>query len=135
MKKNILILLSGIILLGLSGCGTNNLTGTYKISVINYSSIDNTKVEYKGTLKLFDSGTCIINQQTFIDGKENSTGNPEYNDCTYEVLDDTITFKYRFDYQTELYKTSECKIVNGNNFDCKDLVINAYNNELWEKTK
>ena len=126
MKKKVsLVLLCGVILLGVCGCGNDkkDLTGTYKINVL-YG------IEYRGTLKLFDSGNCTIKKEISKDGENNSTS--EFNSCTYDVLDNTITFKYGVSADN-MNKVSEC-IIEGKNLNCKDLgYIETRNNELWEK--
>lgn len=131
MKKKIsLVLLCGVILLGVCGCGSkeesngnkNDVIGTYNISFTNDD------IEWKGTLKLFDSNECYI--ETHRKRDWHTTDN-ETADCSYNVLNNEITFKYRV--LGENYETDTCTIAK-NGLECEHLLyLYAYNKDIWKK--
>lgn len=140
MKKKIsLVLLCGVILLSVCGCGKKDLTGTYKISVSTTSYGQQDTLEKKGTLKLFDNGSCTLKVEKLLNGTHTEyDGIVEYNDCLYDIIDKTITIRYRFNEvgtstTAGNYNSSECTI-DGKNLNCEEIGnIEPYHNEVWEK--
>lgn len=129
-KVTILVIVSILLLLIIALCiiffinkSNNDLKGSYRIIVYDLDGV----TENIGTLYLYDNNQCLINKISFIEKTKNRYS---YNDCTYNVLDNKITFKYR--YKDWDYETETCSIIDYG-LNCSFLVSikPRRDSELW----
>jgi flagellar basal body-associated protein FliL len=126
-KKNILIVII-ILVIAIIGiiigiCVSNkDITGSYEILIIDTLG----EIEELGKLYVYENNECLI-ETVFKKDKYHKS----YNECTYNILEDTITFKYRSNNK-ESYYTDTCTIEDGA-FNCSSLanIVPRRSYDLW----
>jgi hypothetical protein len=104
-------------------CVSNkDITGSYEILIIDTLG----EIEELGKLYVYENNECLI-ETVFKKDKYHKS----YNECTYNILEDTITFKYRSNNK-ESYYTDTCTIEDGA-FNCPSLanIVPRRSYDLW----
>ena len=111
MKKRIcLILLCGIVLLGVCGCGNKEIEEIYG-TYYNYNFDD-----FTGELTLYKNGSCEFSYKKILFGKEKvNTSSKEY--CSYDYTDEKLSISYNSYVLPETYLKINCSI-DGKKLDC-----------------